>query len=498
MTRTVRRAVRLIADPRPAFAAAAVVLGAAAATLPASAYAAAAVAVATVQVDVLVMEDGREFEGKVIEDRRDAIVFEMEVAGITTRVTYLKSEIREVRRDVASSSVAAAEDEAVGREDQETPVRGARRAEASEQDDPLAGFGARRASEAAEGVASFYIVPMKRQMGTDVHPEIYKQLVDEIRQVDPDYLIIELDCQDFQEGLYNEIPRQEGGMDGSEALDMYRKLVDLFRDDLRDIRQIVWVNDSVGISSVIAMAWPEIYMKPTARYGGLAGAAGNFMFVESDRNTFGKYREAYMAWLKGFAENSGRAHELVNAMVLPDFKLSATWKGREVEWSNDESGEYLVDDSDGATANFRARDAENLRISEGTAETLDDLALLLGVREYYVVDGSAEQRVEDYIEDWRRVFESAIQSMLDYQKYQGWATGADTRKYLGRSLSELKKVRRSLDRYEAVELRLAQDYGISKLRLDIMIDQLEERIAALNNGSRGGGGRAGGGSGFGG
>lgn len=490
---SLRRAFRVLADPRPALAAAAVTLTVAGATLPVDAAALAA-------VDVLVMEDGRRLTGEIVEERRDAIVFRTEVAGIATTVTYLKSEIRTVERDVEmeGDDARTADDEADRDVD---PVRGARAVDESEEDDTfLSGFGSRRASEATEGVASFYILPMKRQMGTDVHPEVYEELKEEILAVDPDYLIIKLRCEDVQEGLYNEIPRADQGMDGSQALDMYRKLVDLFRDDLRDVRQVVWVEESVGISSVIAMAWPEIYMMPNARYGGLAGAAGNFMFVQSDRNTFGKYREAYMGWLKGFAENSGRAHELVNAMVMPSFKLSATWKGRDVEWSNDESGEYLVDGSEGATANFRARDAENLRISEGTAETLDDLALLLGVREYYVVDGSAEDAVDDYIEDWRRIYDASVESLIDYQKYLGWATGQDTRKYLGRALSELKKVRRSLDRYQAVELRLAQDYGVSKLGLDILIDQMEERIAAMNNRGRGGGGgsRGGGGSGFGG
>ena len=42
----------------------------------------------------------------------------------------------------------------------------------------------------------------------------------------------------------------------------------LFRDDLRDVPQVLWIRDSQGISSVIALSWGELYMMPEARLGG--------------------------------------------------------------------------------------------------------------------------------------------------------------------------------------------------------------------------------------
>ena len=49
----------------------------------------------------------------------------------------------------------------------------------------------------------------------------------------------------------------------------YREIVSTIHDELGDIRQVMWVRDSVGFSSLLALSWPELYMTPTARLWGL-------------------------------------------------------------------------------------------------------------------------------------------------------------------------------------------------------------------------------------
>ena len=436
--------------------------------------------------DILYLVDGRVLHGQIISETKDEVVFNITVnrkANLFAKMTFSMTEIESIERDVSFD----------GQIDQAAKKKKTHRSLSySEDDTDKRGFGRLRASSDAEDVPSFYIVPMKGQMGTDIHAELYKDLIDDIREVNPDYIIIELKCQDSEDRLYTRWGDEEEGFHGSTYLDVYRDLVNIFRDDLRDIPQVMWIHDSMGISSVLATAWENMYMKPEARFGGIASAAANFANV-ADVEVHAKFREAYMAWLKGFAENGKYALEIIDAMVRPEFTLSASFKGREVVWELSRNGEFLVDGNEKATVYFRAKEAEDLLISDGTAETLDDVALLMGLREYRVVDGRSHEVVERYTKGWRRSLVNCKALWNDYGMHLGWASGDETLKWLGRAKRDLENILKAIDRYEAVEIRLLEDMSLKRFDLVTLIEVLKERIQALKKGQRGGGGRRGGG-----
>lgn len=435
--------------------------------------------------DVIHMLDGRDLHGKILEEKGDAIIFEFHdrKIGIKTKLTLLREEIAKIRRDVPLA------DAPEGKTDKEPR----RRAATSQPEEPERSYGARRHTSADADVPSFYVVPMSGQMGTDVSFDVYEEMLDDIREHDPDFLVIEMDCKDSEDRLTSRVEQGDRGRDDSNFLDMYRDVVKLFRTELSDIPQILWIEDSVGISSVVAMSWKDLYMKPNARLGGIAGAARNFGV--QDEEVRAKYREAYMGWLKGFAEYGGYDFALIDAMVIPDMTLSATWRGRDVTWSLDTSGEYVVDSSDKRTANFSAKHAENFCISQGTAESLDDLALLKGIREYRVCEGDSEAIFEDYKEDWRRRFENCREWYLEYEKFRGWASGEDTVKYLGRAKQMLEKILSAARANKAVEFRIMTDYGLRTIQLETQIEQINEQLRAMRGQQRGGRGGRGGGTG---
>ncbi len=439
--------------------------------------------------DVLFMRDGRILHGQILEETRSEIVFEYVDPNIkiTTKLRLLRVDIEKIERDreLVVEEVQPASIQPAIAEPATVTTREQRRGRV---------YGARRGSASNENLTSFYIMPMKGRMGLDVNSEVYTNMVDDIRAKDPDIMIIEMDCSDMEDVGFYGITQEERSINGSTALDDYRELVRLFRHELGDVKQVLWIKNSQGISSVVALSWADMYMAPDAEFSGANKAAGNFMAVEADENMFGKFREAYMGWLKGFAVNGNYDLVLVDAMVLPEFVLSATWKGREVEWSTDRNGQVIVDDDDEATVYFKAKGAEDLRISDGTAETVDDLALLLGVREYRIVDGTAEEIFEKHRENWRRTFDAAEKEIQDYLKYRGWAGGEDTVKYLGRAKTSLEKVLAAINRYKSVEVRFAMA-GLSRAGLETEIEILKEEIRAARDGGgfSGGGGRGGGG-----
>lgn len=444
--------------------------------------------------DVLFMVDGRELHGRIIEETREKVVFHLidRASGLEATVTYALQDIARIERDVPlpdDSAGEAGEAEETWKIDQP---------KTEEEEAPERTYGSLQGDADNESLPSFYIVPLKGQMGTDINESVYREMVDDIRRCEPDYLLMVMECRDYEEPrtLASEgADPDERGLSGSEFLDMYRELVSLFHDELDDIPQVLWIEDSVGISSVIAMSWKDMYMKPTARFGGISGTRA--FFEMSDFEKQAKFREAYLGWLKGFVEYGGYALQLIDAMVLPQEMLSATWQGREVTWSLDTNGEYIVDSSDRASANFFAKDAEDLCLSKGTAENLDDLALLLGIREYRVLEGEGEQLFEDYREDWRRLLENCHQWWEDYTKYMGWV-GDNPLAYLGKAKRSIERILAATKRYEAVKIRVQMELGLSQFDLETIIAQLEVQIRNLRQGQgrgSGGGGRGGSGGG---
>jgi len=434
--------------------------------------------------DVVVMADGREFVGEIIEDRADAIVIRTTIAGIEGEVTLQRSEIARIL-----------EDQDVETEDAEEAEPPTRRDIDIEEADRGGTFGVRRV-ERREGVPALYVVPWHGQTGTDINLEVYEMMTEDIRAADPDYIVIEVECEDYEIDWFAEPLLEEFGRTDISALDEYRRIIDLFHDDLRDIPQVVWIKQAIGMSSVLVLAWDTIYMHPDANLEGAEAAAVNFEQVRSDADTYGKYREAYMSLIRGIALRSGRGggyKHLPEAMIQSEKKLSVTWRGREVEWHLDESGEYDIDRSERRVAKFNARTAENFGISSGTAENLDDVALLMGLREYDVIDSTSRGIFNDYVEDWRRTFERLEEAAIDYQQHSSWATGSDFIKYFGRAKSDLETILNCIRQYEAVRVRAAMQYGLQEENLRLQIRQMEDQLAAARRGNRGnaGGGRRG-------
>ncbi len=448
-------------------------------------YAVAALAVFTAEVntvDIVHMRDGRELTGKILNEDSAQIVFRYidPNLNLETTLTLQKRDILEIERDVAIGSDSPLVDEYADDDDDRDVERS--RPSGIEQ-------GLAEGDADDESLPAFYVIPMRGQMGTDIRSDAYQRIVEEIRREQPELVIWLLDCADRDELMISMSDPAEGGL--TQLIEDYRTLVRMLHDELRGIRQVMWVHDSFGISSLMALAWEEMYMAPGARLTGFRAIYEGASRM-GDADVAAKMVAAWIGIINGFLERGGRPIELGEAMSRPHHRLSATWRGRQVEWRLDTSGEYIVNGSDESTAAFRAKTAEDFGISKGTAETLDELALLLGYREYRVIEGGAEQIIERYVENWRRAFENSKTLWMDFNQHMGWATGDQTRQWLGRALNDLRRIISAVRRYPAVEIRFSMEYGLDLFALEMIEEELRERMRALNqrdrNRGRGGGG----------
>ena len=336
-----------------------------------------------------------------------------------------------------------------------------------------------------------YVVPMSGQMGTDIHPSIYDEVIKDALKVKPDVIVYQLKSADIDNNFYlaGNDDRREFGM---AKIEEYRELVRALHQKL-DARQVMWVEDSVGLGSLLALSWPELYMSDGARLWGLSRVA-QMAAGWSDPDVASKMLNAWVGMGNGFLQIGGYPLEIGWAMMRPEYVLSASFKGREVTWANDTGGQWVVDSNKEGVANFNASLAEDMGLSEGTVENLDDLMFLLGYREYDEVE-SGKNIVEKYVEDWRRTFDRCKSWYADAQQKLGWASGDEAIRYLGAAKTDLEKILRACKQYPAVAARWQQDYGTSILQLELQIEGIKDQIGDMRRGNGGGGnpGRGGGG-----
>ena len=342
-------------------------------------------------------------------------------------------------------------------------------------------------SDQLDRVPSIYVIPMEGQMGTDVHPSIYEDLIKDVEKVNPDIVIYRLKAADIDEIYYRaNDDRREAGM---VLIEEYRDLVKDLHEKI-EARQVMWVEDSVGIASLFALSWPEMYMGEDARLWGLemlSKMAGGW----SDADVASKMLNAWVGIGNGFLQKGEYPLEIGWAMMRPEYTLSAKFKGREVSWANDTRGHWVVDSSDKSVARFDNTLAEEMGLSKGTASSLEDLVFLLGYREYEEIPNGVEMH-EKYVEDWRRTFDRTRDWWRDYVQKRGWANGQDAVKFLGGAKNDLERIIRAMRTYPAVEARWKTDFGVTRMELEIMVEQLKEQIGGMRNRGRNGGSRGGG------
>jgi hypothetical protein len=437
--------------------------------------------------DVIHMRDGRRLTGRIISEDNNQIVFRYVDPNLNlqTTITLQRRDILEIERNVQTDrdDDVSIDDADAGDDD---PI------ENSRPSDLPVGLAEGDADD--ESLPAFYVIPMRGQMGTDIHPDIYKQILPEIRRQNPARVVWVMNCSDREE-LIMPIDENRNPERGIPMLDEYRDMIAMIHRELEGIPQVIWIEDSHGISSLVALAWHDVYMSPNARLSGLRS-----LYNMPDRfqnvDVRAKMMAATLSSVYGFLERGNHPLEIAEAMVVPERNLSASWRGRKVQWRLDTSGEYIVNASDRQTANFNAKTSEELGISKGTVETLDDLALLEGFREYRVIEGGADAMVQRYVRDWRRTFENTQTWWADFNQHMGWATGDQAVRWLGRARADLGRIIAAMKRYQAVEIRFAQMTGMNLLAMEILEEDIRERIRVMRQG--GGGGRGGGGGGGGG
>ena len=453
--------------------------------------------------DQVVKINGAIVSGQIISEDEDAVV--LSIRGIDLRIP--KSEIREIVRDEENAPAPAGASESssaasmVEMPEPETAKKWERRKDASGNQVPLVA-----------------VIPVgtegREQVGTDIVPEVYEAMIPVLREMQPDYVVFRVNCNDKREnGYWYQVKREESSMND---FDLLGEIADVWHNAFEDegiyAQPICWVEDAVGSSAVLSLSFCDLYTSSEATIGGLQGAAQMFERVRNDENTYGKYREAFLGMFRGPLElgrvrcdGVGHDNALLDALVYPDMRLSATWQGRTVKWELNRKGSYIVDDNDKSAVEFSAKAAGDFLISKGMADDLEDVLLLHDLVDFDLDDISCQEVFDDYSEDWRKALAECRAAVEEIQELQAGIGPSDAMRQLQFRLTRIKKILRMINRYSAVELRCQMEFGrqYTKLALELQIEQIEEQLRAMRSNDRGrqggrGGAPRGGGRGIGG
>ena len=356
--------------------------------------------------------------------------------------------------------------------------------------------------ETKEEGKAVLIIPMQGQMHTDIQPELYDEsIVDRIKEVNPDLIIIELQSRDFKNEFHIVMgwPQpwfQWLDFNGYIPQDLI-EIAKVFHEHLADYPQVVWVKDSSGSSTVLALSWSALYMSDDAWLRSTT-TTHSFQGIGAE-DTRGKIRGFDTVHAKILAEYAGREHALLEAFVDRDVSCSGSWEGKHIVWADNTDGDFMLDRGIDYMPHLTATEAAEFDISKGNANTRNDVLLSEGIRVYHLVGEDITKELATHPLKWRKDFLSAENMLRDAEQYGGWASGDDTAKYLRKQLAIYKRLLKLLEKSSAVAERIGRKHRIGAETIEKWIEEIEEQLEQLKNGTRprggGGGGPIGGGGG---
>ncbi len=372
----------------------------------------------------------------------------------------------------------------------------------------------------ADDAISIYVVPIRGQVGTDILPELYEPIIEDIKEQSPDMVIIHIDSHDYKDiddevqDIMEETGRPEQADSSYPALKPMAELRKAFAEELPDTQQVVYVEDAMSVASLLALSWDEMYIDPEADLGG-AVVPWIWMAapVANDPQKYGKYLRAIMGDVRGIVQYAGwdepDKRNFIQALVVPEAIATTTWRGRDAVWYGSTKGDHPVDtkrkpDGQGieylldATINLTGEECEQFLVADGTADPdrfVKDILAQKGYRRYRLVGEDASQKIEKHRAKWRAAADRAREALGIYIRMES-----------GGFMYQLQLALRSLNTYmsaiktsEAVKTRMQLErLPTNMTKLEMRREDLKKKIRDFSGNGGGGGGRGGGGLGGGG
>ncbi|MCC6426797.1 MAG: hypothetical protein IT435_08235 [Phycisphaerales bacterium] len=434
--------------------------------------------------DTLIFRNGRTMVGKIVSETPTKIRFKGEVNGIALDTEYDKSEILKIVKGAPVDPKA----------DDKTPAP----TPTPSPTNPVAA--AETTPEDPTGKKRVYVMDLKGRFGRDISETPMRESLKDAQKQRADIIVISLDAEWQGSG------DSEGSGDDASAFDqLFRaeKIGPIFSDEIelwpKKPEVVVWVKKAMGGAAFLPFYCKQIYFSSEGRMGGI-GYLRQLMEGVGDAVVREKQWSLRLAHARGVANKQGYAFEVINAMTVTEYILSAKIEGGEVKYfermpegpdeilltddgkeSNIDSTKLLIAGEGNDVLTLSPKLARDLNVSKGTVDSLEDLLTEMGhPRDWAEIKESKSKQIQ---ERWKKDFESALRDLRTrlpqkLSEIQGGGTFQERTKARGQRkvvLREMQALYRKFAEIFGEEQAAAQ---IADLDTQIeLIDQEQQRDA---------------------
>lgn len=266
-----------------------------------------------------------------------------------------------------------------------------------------------------------YMIYMGGEFGRDQSFTPMKEVMKDVKKYQPDVLVLFFNNEFTHYGEEKE--DYEPDLGAFDQLEQAREMATLFIDDINNDsewvkkpRLVSWIRKAMGGAAFLPFIAREMYYTPDAIHGGI-GYIEHIFDGTGDERAREKQYSLRQARGEGLCELGGHEKLIMRAMARTDYVLSYRMKDGKPEFIPNEYPKspdeiLLTDDGkedrrDGLQDRLRGRgndtltlDADTalrLQLSNGTAETLDDLMDRMGMpRNYVLIKGKGAQILREW------------------------------------------------------------------------------------------------------
>lgn len=294
--------------------------------------------------------------------------------------------------------------------------------------------------DTSERKQSVYLVVFPGEFGRDVSKSPVTEVVEDIKKVQPDIVVIRFDQSfSFQGQSRADFDPNAGEVAFQQQLETARELSTLLgerilqdKEWIKKPRMVGWVNKALGGAAFLPFMFRDLYYTSDALHGGLGGLESLFADV-GNGPAREKQRSLRLARAQGIAnlgdpDGTQRRELLIRAMSRAETELSySIVDGKPVYYDDTTTGEFLLTNDGTEQQNtdtiedvvrFRGRNvltlnaetAFRLGVARGIADNLEDIAFDLGVSRNYELTQGQSQKI---FRDWQREINKAERDLQD-------------------------------------------------------------------------------------
>lgn len=467
------------------------------------------------KTDALLFKTGNRVEGVLLEESEASVKFLVILGAMRQETTYSKADILKIERnafkkpddkkddkkdDKGTGSDAKKDrpaDDASKDDDADKP---AAHTEVSDEDAPGTN------GKGGEGALKIYTVNLVGEFGRNLSKTPATEIAKEIKRIQPDVVVFRFDFAFAQYGE-EKVDFEEDAYQYDE-LEKARELTTILVDGIENDtslktkpRMVAWIKKALGGPAFMAYPFKEIYFASDGRHGGIGGLESMFE-GRGDEVAREKQRSLRLGRAEGLALKGGHEERIVRAMSRGDYILSYRINNGEVEFLDrmPPGPEWILLKDDGAVNSEHADSAEDMvrlrgndyltldaltaqRIgwSKGTADTLDDLLVKMGITRNW--ERVKENRSGAIIRSWSKDVGKAESDFYrlwrSYNRITVRPPGGYRERTAARTQQKntLREIKSLLEKYrEAINPRAIRGAPEGWAgRIDLMINQIEQQ-----------------------